>query len=141
MNVLVDKPMRYLRTDTDFWQLVDPASDYIATSTSSPKQKRRGEFIENLLSNTHITAPEIDIDDAIHAYIGTEDADESIIYDWRTHANVGESLRTVKQYVDYLDILESLGYDQNHAVVTTAIRELQQMVDAARDEAGLNEEE
>ena len=139
MYVLVDEPMRYLRTDTDFWQIVDPASDYIATSTSSPKRKRRGEFIENLLSYTHLTAPEIDIDDAIHAYIGTEDGDESIIYDWQTHANVGESLRAVKQYEDFLPILESLGYDQNHAVVTTAIRELQQMVDVAREAAGLND--
>ena len=132
MHVILDKPMRYLRTDTDFWQIVDPASDYVARSSSSARQKRKGEFAENLISYTHVTLPEINLDDAIHAFVGGGE-DVGIIYDWNTHANVAEALRTVDKYSDFYDILEQLGYNQSHAVTVTATEQLQEKVDQARE--------
>ena len=139
MQVILTKPMRYLRTDTDFWQLLDTAAEY--ESTSNSRQRRRGEFIENLFSYTHVSALEVNVDDGIHAYVGTQDGDVGILYDWQTHDNVRDALRSVPKYEDFYSILKELGYEQNHAVVITAVGQLQEKVNVAREAAGLNEEE
>lgn len=135
MQVLLDKPMRYLTTDTDFWVVLERAAEY--QSTSSPRRRRVGEFIENLFSYTHVTAPELGITDMIHAYVGTNDGDVGILYDWQNDANVAQSLRTIAKYEDFYSILGVLGYEQEDAVVITAVQQLQIKVNNAREAAGL----
>ena len=131
--VIPDKPMRYLVSDTEFWQILENASDYVNYNTI---KSRTGNYIENLFAYTHVDHIP-GISDIIYAYIGTEDGDTGVYYDWRTHANVHFALESVSKYSDFYDVLKQVGYDQRNVVTVTAVEQLQIFVNEAREDAGL----
>ena len=128
--VIPRAPFRRLENATSIWGVYEQLSDYDNWTSS-----RGGEYIENLFAFSRITNSAHT--DAIYAYAGTEAADAGIHYEWQSHANVATSLNSVPKYKDFYDIVALLGYESDDVVVTTAVNQLQEMVNESRQAAGL----
>ena len=126
MEVIGGEPFWYQRDAMSDWVELDQASQY--ENYNLDRDKRKGEFVENLITYSHILFFGTHL---IRLHVGLS-GDVGVNYDFDSYADVRTALNMPKHH-DFTDILGNLGHAEDSVVTETAITKLQSFVDNARE--------
>ena len=124
MSTINDKPIRWLTTETADWQRFSRADE------SGLALNQRGEYPAHLITLSHLRQRGADV---ICVFVGGG-MHVPIYWHWTQHAVVRFDTADYDgyDYDDLLGVLRKIGYAPESEIVTAVVRELQEMVDAAR---------
>ena len=125
MSIIANKPLWHRTSEDVSWVEYARADQY----PQYEEHKRRGHFTENLLTYSHILTR---AGTFVWLYVGTDDADTGVTYNYKVHDDVQWALENIDKYEDFLTSLKLAGYGLEHNVTRDAISRLQTFVDNAR---------
>lgn len=136
-NVIhLEKPLRYIETAEGTWQKSTSVKAYLDAHHGDTHELFRKNLMVIHYVTAHEAKPDDTADDLLFVWVGTEEGDVGIYWNWRQHATA--SFSKENSDIDYADIYWGMkDANLSDTFIASAETQLQEMIDTARTEAGI----